>query len=59
VPVGDADQIAKGLRKLMVDSELRERMGRGGRQRAMTLFTAERYAGDVSSLYDEFTPRRK
>ena len=58
VSLGNLEDIAKALEKLIVDSELRERMGRSGRQRAMTLFTAERYASDVSSLYDELTRPR-
>jgi glycosyltransferase involved in cell wall biosynthesis len=58
VSLGNVEDIAKGLEELIVDSELRERMGRSGHQRAMTLFTAERYASDVSSLYDELTRPR-
>ena len=53
VSPGNVEDIARALRTLMADSELRDRMGRAGRQRAMTLFTAARYASDVSSLYDE------
>ena len=59
VSLGNVDDIAKALEKLIGDSEWREQMGRSGRQRAMKLFTAERYARDVSSLYDELTPGRE
>ena len=58
VSPGNVQQIVQALRRLVSDSELRERMGRAGRQRAMILFTADRYAGDVAALYDEFALRK-
>jgi len=50
VPPGDSAALASALRRVCGDSALRARLGRGGRARAIRLFTAERMCADFASL---------
>ena len=50
VPPGDSAALASALRRVCGDSALRARLGRGGRARAIRLFTAERMCADFTSL---------
>ena len=51
VPEGDAMALAEGLRKLLADPELRERLARAGRRRAEEHYTWERVAEQTYDLY--------
>ena len=44
VPAGDAGALASAIGELLDDRELRDRIGRGGRERVLTRFTWERAA---------------
>lgn len=51
VPPGDAAGIARRVVELLRDDELRQRMGEAGRERARSLFTAERMVQDTTRFY--------
>ena len=51
VPEGDAMALAEGVRKLLADPELRERLARAGRRRAEEHYTWERVAEQTYDLY--------
>lgn len=53
VPVGDADALAAALNRLLNDDELRERLGRQARTRALTDFTIPRMAAETALIYRE------
>lgn len=51
VPVRDEAALARALELMVEDSELRERLGRGARQRACDLFGRDRLADAYARLY--------
>lgn len=51
VPVRDPEAMAGALAKLAFDRELRERLGRAGRERVLREFTLARQMDDFLSLY--------
>jgi L-malate glycosyltransferase len=51
VEANDADALAKALRVLAVDKDLRVRMGVASRERAVRLFSWERSMADLESYY--------
>lgn len=51
IPPGDETALTAKLSDLLVDRELRGRMGEAGRRRAQLRFSAGRYVDDVRSLY--------
>ena len=51
VEPGATDELADRLAELARDSELRERMGRAGRQRVLPRYAVERLVDDVDRLY--------
>jgi glycosyltransferase involved in cell wall biosynthesis len=53
VDAGDADALAERLERLAKEPELRERMGRAGRERVLPRYTVERLVDDVDALYRE------
>ncbi|MDZ4168901.1 MAG: glycosyltransferase [Coriobacteriia bacterium] len=53
VPVGDADALADALRRLLADDELRERLGRQAKERALTDFTIPRMVENTTAVYRE------
>ncbi len=53
VPVGDADALSGALRRLLTDDELRERLGRQARERALSGFTVERMVANTVAVYRE------
>jgi glycosyltransferase involved in cell wall biosynthesis len=53
VPPGEHRELAAALLTLVRDVDLRQRMGRAGRARAMTLFDVHRTAQRVQDLYQE------
>jgi len=57
VPKGDADALAAGIDRLLADEQLRVRMGRAGRERALRLFDWERTAERFEELYQEVIGR--
>jgi glycosyltransferase involved in cell wall biosynthesis len=57
VPVRSPDQLAAALQKLLVDPDLRARMGAAGRNRVEEHYSSAATARAVSDLYAELTPR--
>jgi len=55
VPVGDTDEMARRLVELAGNSELRHRMGRAARERAVRLFPIDKVVGMYEDLYREVT----
>jgi len=53
VPVRDPESLAAAFEPLLVDPDLRRRMGAAGRARVEKLFSADVTADGVSMLYDE------
>jgi glycosyltransferase involved in cell wall biosynthesis len=58
VPPGDAAALARGIERLLHDESLRRAMGRRGRARVESMFTAEEMARRVEAVYDELLSRR-
>jgi glycosyltransferase involved in cell wall biosynthesis len=56
VPVRNPEKLADALEPLLVDPELRRRMGRAGRERVVQMFSSDVTAASVSALYDELAP---
>lgn len=53
VPRGDVAALRQRLQQLIVDPELRERMGKAGRQRFEALFTVDRMLEQTLHVYEE------
>jgi glycosyltransferase involved in cell wall biosynthesis len=53
VDVGNLDQLVAAMRRLVEDPELREDMGRRGRERFLEHYTPERVADRVEDVYRE------
>jgi glycosyltransferase involved in cell wall biosynthesis len=56
VPVRNPERLADALEPLLLDPELRGRMGAAGRSRVVEMFSSEVTAARVSALYDELVP---
>jgi len=53
VPVGDATELRKAMRRLAEDATLRAKLGASGRQRVLERFTLERMIHAHLALYEE------
>ncbi len=53
LPPLQPDRLAEAISRIVEDDALRQRLAAGARERASSHFSAERYAGDVRSLYLE------
>jgi glycosyltransferase involved in cell wall biosynthesis len=51
VPIGDTQALAKALRILISDADLRARMGQQSRARAEREFSSERVIGETLEVY--------
>jgi rhamnosyl/mannosyltransferase len=58
VPVGDAAELRKAMRRLSDDAALRARLGASGRQRVLERFTLERMIAGHLALYEELAGQR-
>lgn len=53
VPAGDAQALANSLEKLLIDPQLRERMGRAGREMVLDRFTDQIINQETFSVYQQ------
>lgn len=53
VPVNDADALAVAIRRAVLDSALRERLGLAARRHAETTFGMSRFVAEFAALYEE------
>jgi len=53
VPPGDAPALARAMRTLMSDAELRRRMGQAGRERVLEKFSWRKAALETEAVYHE------
>jgi glycosyltransferase involved in cell wall biosynthesis len=51
IPAADSEALAAALERLLVDGELRRRLGAAGRARALRLFDVSRYRAAYEELY--------
>jgi glycosyltransferase involved in cell wall biosynthesis len=51
VPVGDTDAMAERILQLIKDKDLARKMGRAGRQRAISVFPEDKIVSEYESLY--------
>lgn len=56
-PPWDVETIADHILRLLRDRELRVKMGRAGRERALNMFSAERMARDAGRVYERILQR--
>ncbi len=56
VPVRDTQALAAALKKLILDADLRRRMGERSRERALAEFSQELVIGQTLALYRELAP---
>jgi glycosyltransferase involved in cell wall biosynthesis len=59
VPRGDAGALASAIDELLADDELRARMGRAGRERALRLFDWDRSAEQFESIFTRAIRERR
>ena len=59
VPVGGAYKLAKFLKQLIQDPELRDRMGARGARLAAEEFSSDRVIAETLSLYGKLPPVRQ
>ena len=53
VPINDIDAITAAMRRLVMDPDLRKRLGIAARERTETVFTMSRFVGGYAALYEE------
>ena len=58
VPMGDADAMARAIRKLLNDPETSHKMGQAGKARVQSFFTIEQTAQKVSAIYMQILRRK-
>ena len=59
VPPKDSKALAEALRKLIDDPDLRQRMGRAGRGKALREFTLDRMLRETERVYEEVLWNRR
>jgi glycosyltransferase involved in cell wall biosynthesis len=52
-PINDVDAISAAIRRLVVDPDLRDRLGLAARRRAETTFRMSRFVAEYAALYEE------
>jgi len=58
VPVNDVDAITSAMRRMILDPELRLRLGHAARERADTTFGMGRFVGEYAALYEQLADAR-
>ena len=56
VPADDPDALARAIRRLLADADLRQRLGEQGRQHVLERFTADHMTRAFERLYEELLP---
>lgn len=59
VPVNDLEAVVGAMRRLVLDPDLRRRLGLAARQRTRTVFTMDRFVGEYAALYEELVAARR
>jgi len=59
VAVGDSDDLAKSLHRLLSDTELARRLGSGAKRRAKGLFSISRYVSDIEKVFIDINVKFK
>jgi len=59
VPTDDVDALAGTLERLLLDADLRERLGAEARRTYERYLNRSRYAGDVVALFEQVLARRR
>ena len=57
-PVGDVAALTQALLRLITENELRQQMGRESRKRALELFSSEKIAHELLTLYEKLSEGR-
>ena len=57
VPPSDVAALTRSLRRLIVDSRLRQAMGFAGRNRTLENFSVSRMVGEIEAIYDSLIQR--
>jgi len=53
VPVGGVKQLSDAIRRLVIDDELRERLGKQARKRVEAIFSDEKVLTGLSRIYEK------
>lgn len=59
VPVGDRDGLTDALRRLVLDADLRDRMGRESRVHIENTFGMGRFVSDFATLYESLAEQKR
>ena len=52
IPPGDVDALERAIRKLLIDSNLRQRMGASARQRIRSKFSAQIVVPQIETIWE-------
>jgi glycosyltransferase involved in cell wall biosynthesis len=59
VPIGDPAALGGAIRRLILDSNLRDRLGAAAREHVETSFGMDRFVGEFAALYEELAARKR
>lgn len=59
VPVGDVDAIGNGIRQLVMDAGLRDRLGATARDHVARTFGMDRFVGEFAALYEQLVATKR
>lgn len=57
-PAGDAMTLARKIKILLFDKDLRDRLGKKGRERAIDIFNLDKYVSSYESIFNEVVLRK-
>jgi glycosyltransferase involved in cell wall biosynthesis len=57
-PVGDVPALTQALLRLITENQLRQQMGNEARERALELFSSEKIAHELLTLYEKLSEGR-
>lgn len=59
VPVGDRDALTVALRRLVIDADLRDRLGTGARDHIARTFGMDRFVSEFAALYESLAEAKR